>query len=258
RNLDMAHSLIYMYYLEGFGSPPPRSRNVLADLQPNILEGLWWKQESGVTGFITLSNTQSQPVHAKVQVSDAATEPIAEHSVTVPPSGKKGVVQKELGTAPASQGGVRITWDGADKGLVVNGALKDDAVGYSARLPLHFPPVASAPSMHLTHAAVGLMSGAAHPMMSFPAGTTFPPYPVVRKIADEPMTVTPTLWWMEGSVPHSAKLPPYTLSAYRTQNLDMPALLSQAGLKNFNGSLNLALEADGRARALLIGTGSVD
>src|SRR5262249_43137340 len=65
RNLDMAHSLIYMYYLEGFGSPPPRSRNVLADLQPNILEGLWWKQESGVTGFITLSNTQSQPVHAK-------------------------------------------------------------------------------------------------------------------------------------------------------------------------------------------------
>jgi Bacterial Ig-like domain (group 2) len=229
-----------------------------AALQTNILEGLWWKQESGVTGFISLSNTSSNPVNARIRTSDATAQSIAEHPVMVSPHGTKLRNLYELGTAPSSWGGIQVTWDGAGDGLIVNGGLKDEAVGYSARLPLHFPPVASAQTAKLSYAAVGLMTGAADPMMSFPSGTTFTPYAVVRNISDQPLSLTPTLWWTEGSIPRSARLNQFTLPAYSTKNLDFSALASTAGLSNFSGSVNLVIDTAGKSRALLMATGSVD
>jgi len=178
--------------------------------------------------------------------------------VTVSPHGTKVVNLRELMSVAGSQGGVRVTWEAPEGALIVNAGLEDQATGYSARLPLHFPPVASAETARLRYAAVGLMSGAADPMMLFPAGTTFTPYALVRNISAPPLSVTPTLWWMEGSMPHSAKLQQLSLPPYNSRNLNLPELISKAGLKNFNGSFNLILDADGKSRSLLTAVGSVD
>jgi len=35
-------------------------------------EGMWWKPEAGVTGFVALSNVTSESINARVQVSDNA------------------------------------------------------------------------------------------------------------------------------------------------------------------------------------------
>jgi hypothetical protein len=44
------------------------------------------------------------------------------------------------------------------------------------------------------------MAGAADPMMLFPAATTFTPYSILRNVSNAPISVTPTLWWMQGAV----------------------------------------------------------
>jgi hypothetical protein len=72
RNLDTAHSLIFYY---GFrpskptqlpGQPAP-----VAGQKTSFVEGLWWKQEPNVTGFVTLTNTGPKPIEAHVDVSDS-------------------------------------------------------------------------------------------------------------------------------------------------------------------------------------------
>jgi hypothetical protein len=102
------------------------------------------------------------------------------------------------------------------------------------------------------------MAGAADPMMSFPAGTTFTPYSVLRNVSDQPIQVSPTLWWMAAAAPRSAQLPSFTVPPGQTQSLNMPALLASASLNNFNGSMNLILDVQGPARGLLLTSGSVD
>jgi hypothetical protein len=45
---------------------------------------------------------------------------------------------------------------------------------------------------------------------------------------------------------------------HQSRNLDVPALLAAAGLKNFDGSFNLVLDVNGDSRGLLAAAGSVD
>jgi len=164
----------------------------------------------------------------------------------------------ELQFTTTSSGGVVLTHDGPAGGLVVSGGLEDEAVGYSAHLLLSSVPDASAKVSEVSYAALGLMSGVADPMMSFPAGTVFAPYAVVRNMSNQPVTATPTLWWMQGGAPSSAQLAAVTLAPHQTQNLDVASLIAGAGLKNFNGSVNLVLDAKGQEGALLLASGSVD
>jgi hypothetical protein len=106
------------------------------------------------------------------------------------------------------------------------------------------------------------MAGAADPMMSFPAGTTFAPYSVLRNVSDAPLSVMPTLWWMAAGAPQSAQLTPVSIQPHQTLGLDVMSLLAQAGLvsatKTFNGSFNLVFAANIKTGALLLAAGSVD
>jgi hypothetical protein len=102
------------------------------------------------------------------------------------------------------------------------------------------------------------MTGAADPMMSFPARTRFAPYSIVRNISDQPIQLTPTLWWMEAGQPRSALSHSITVPAGQTKDLDPISLLAAAGLKNFNGSANLVLDMQGTPGGLLLAAGSVD
>jgi hypothetical protein len=193
-----------------------------------------------------------------VQVTDKQGKPLSEHNVTVSPHGMKMVALRELATLKDTQGGVRVVSSETTDNLVINGGLEDPAVGYSATLPFAFEPVDPSKPAPINIAELGLMAGAADPMMLFPAGTTFTPYSVLRNVSDAAVLVTPTLWWMEGGVPRSARLPRINLLPYQTESLDVMSLLSVSGLKNFNGSFNLVFDGEARRGALVLASGSVD
>lgn len=262
RNVDTLHSLIFMYGLQPPPSPSAQTGTAAAN-QVHLLEGMWWKQEGNVTGFVALSNVSQQPITATVHVTGSANDAIGDHVVSLSPHGTKLVNLPELLSSGSDRGGVAVSYDGVDQGLIINGGLEDESVGYSAHLPIQPLPIAppsgnSAQVLETTYAELGLMMGAADPMMSFPAGTVFTPYSLARNISEQPFAVTPTLWWMQGAVARSYQLTPFTVPPHQTQRLDVPSLISQAGLKNFHGSVNLILETKGPAGGLVLSSGSVD
>lgn len=259
KNVDAVNSLIFIYPLR----QPHHPLATMASSPANNFEGLWWKQENDVSGFLSLANLTSQPITATVRLTDAAEGQLASYQVTVTPHGTKLLELSELKSTTASMGGIYVTHDGSEGALTINGALLDKAVGYSANLWVH--RVAQAPPNAQTQAItddtvaeLGLMVGAADPMLNFPSGTVFTPYSFVRNTSEQPAYVTPTFWWMAAGTPQSANLPAMTVSPHRTVNLNVPALLATAGLKNLNGTVNLVLSTKALDGALALSSGSVD
>jgi hypothetical protein len=198
QNTDAVHSLIFTYFLRPSLASPVTPASTAANQTVNVSEGMWWKQESNVTGFITLSNVSSQLVHAAIQVSDNQAQVFARYNAAVSSHSTKLINLRELESTTEQAGGIRISYDGAEEGLVIIGGLQDQAAGYSATMPFRSPPSASDKVSDTSFAELGLMMGAADPMMLFPAGATFTPYSVLRNVSDQPVSVTPTLYWMEG------------------------------------------------------------
>jgi hypothetical protein len=263
RNVDVLNSLIFIYPLQ---QPPEvfTSHDRSAPGQAaHKFEGLWWKQEKDVSGFLALANVTGQAINAAVRITDNADVQLASYQVTVPPHGTKMVTFDQLSSAVSVTGGVYLTHDGAEHGLAISGGLQDKAVGYSAHLPL-VPLPESEPNAEpktptqTTSAELGLMSGAADPMMNFPSGTVFTPYSLVRNTSGQAVSVTPTIWWMKGGVAQSARLSQINIAQHRTVDLNAPALIASAGLKDFNGSVNVVLDTNGPNGALVLTSGSVD
>lgn len=258
RNLDTVHSLIFNYGMHSTkplhspNQPPPRP-----EPQSNVVDGLWWKREPNVTGFVALANTTGRSLNASLETSDNQGLPLAQHSVRISAHGTKSVALKELESAAATEGGIRISYAGNPDDLLINGGIQDTNSGYSAGLPFTTVPALSTASQ-ATVAELGLMSGPADPMMQFPADVVFTPYAVVRNASSSVLTMTPTLWWMEGGKVQSAQLSTIQLGALQGRTLDVPALMAAAGLKNFSGSVNLVFDVQGNTGGLLMAGGSVD
>jgi hypothetical protein len=266
--VDALNSVIYVYGLQPAVDNFPKipgsvSSGTSGTSGSHSFEGLWWKHEANVSGFLALSNLSSTVINATIQVTDSADAVLGTYQVAITPQGTKMVDLAEIKSSTATTGGIYLTHDGIEHSLAINGAVFDNAVGYSARLAMLAVPASPAPGTppsvsQFTYSQLGLMSGAADPMMNFPAGTVFTPYSVVRNISNEPASVTPRLWWMAGARAQSAQLPQVTVPARRTVNLNAPALLTAAGLKNYNGSANLVLAISAQAGALVMNSGSVD
>jgi hypothetical protein len=255
-SVDVGHSLIFNYGLRPSLPVNPKAiQEVPAGAATQTEEGLWWKQEANVTAFVALSNTSEQPVKAQLQASDSAARSMGEHAVTISPHGTKIVNLPEVQSTTAQAGGLRVTYYGNVNQLIVNGGLEDQASGYSAGIPFISTPVPSPKAQVQSYAELGLMTGAADPLMRFPAGTTFTPYSLLRNIGNQPATVTPSIYWMEGAAAHSARLRPISLLPYQTQSLDVPRLLASNGPQNSNGSFNLVFDVEG---SVLMASGSVD
>ena len=259
-NIDPTHSLLFNYNVPLPTQPPADGADApSAAPTTSVLEGMWWKQESRVTGFVALSNPTQQPITATLLLTDAQGNPIGRRSVTISSHGTKNVDLVELQQAATTSGGLRITYAGPQDGLLANGGLQDKAVGYSANLlvgPL-------APTMEvqspLIISELGLMAGAADPMLQFPAGTTFTPYSVMRNVSGQPATVTPIFYWMAGGAAQSRQLASFAVAPNQTLSLDVMGLLAEAGLKNLNGSFNLIFEVQAQtAHPLVMAAGSVD
>jgi len=258
---DPIHSTIFTYGLQP---------SVVTDLHSHIsktkmngmyvTDGMWWKPEAGVTGFVGLSNITTGSIDARIQVSDHQNNLLGVYTARISPHSTKIISLKALEQAASgTAGGLRVLHTGTEEGLLINGGLEDQSSGYSANLPFHyrFSP-APAPKSPETYAELGLMTGPADPMMAFPAGTVFTPFSVARNVSSQPVSITPTLYWMQSGKAHSARLHPFTLVPFETQSIDVASLLSDASVRVVNGSVNLILEAQGQPRSLLMASGSVD
>ncbi len=258
RVVDVTRSVVFTF---GFGTPEsldPQSHHTPG---PQITEGMWWKQEPRVTGFLALANTTSRPITSKIDVSDNHSSLLGTHSITIAPHAMETLDLLELQSASTSAGGIRITYAGEQDALIVSGGLEDIGAGYSANIPFASPPHAAPPMSKPTVpqgiAELALMTGDADPWMHFPSGTVFTPYSVLRNVSAAPISVTPTAWWMQGSTPASFDLPRFTLAPLETRTLNVPALLAAAGLKDFSGSVNLDFDTQGQS-GLLLASGAVD
>jgi hypothetical protein len=258
RNVDVAHSLIFTYAMRPSTPTPLLMQHMPPTAQTKTIAGMWWKQESNITGFVALANISSQAANVTVQVTDNQANTLALHTATVSPHGMKFLDLTELQSAAATQGGIVITTDGTTDTLIVNGGLEDLSRGYSAILPFVTPPAQPLPPSPVSIAELGLMAGAADPMMLFPAATTFTPYSVLRNVSTAPVSVTPTIWWMQGAAAQSAHLPAIQLLPQQTQSLDVLSMLSSAGLKTYNGNFNITFDAQAAPGSLLLAAGSVD
>ena len=63
---------------------------------------------------------------------------------------------------------------------------------------------------------------------------------------------------MEASFARSVPLAQVTLPPHRSVNLNLASLISAAGPRNFGGSATVTFDYQGKLRALLMATGSVD
>lgn len=266
KNVDVLNSVIFIFGLQ----PSPEwhaeqkqwrleHKGSVSETLPASFEGLWWKQEKDVSAFLALSNVTGQAIHATVRLTGKGDVQLASYDVTISPQGTKMLTLEDLKTSTSDTGGIYVTHDGPEGGLDINGGLLDEAVGYSARLSLRPQPSSSQPQslQVLSVSELGLMTGAADPMMNFPSGTVFTPYSLVRNISDQTAEITPELWWMANGSAQSATLPKMTILPHQTANLNVLDLLGAAGLKNFSGSVNLILntKTDG---GLVFSSGSVD
>lgn len=259
-SVDPVHSTIFTtgFQPSVVQQMPARAPKVVGGL--NTVESLWWKPTADVTGFVALSNTSAQPADAKVKISTENSVQIGEQDVHLSPHGTKIVQLSAMQSFPVgATGGLQIQYTGPGNAMLLNGGLEDQTSGFSANLPFHFFAMPDpSKSTTETYAELGLMTGPADPMMSFPNGTTFTPFSVLRNIGNDPVTVTPSFYSMQGGAALSSQLSPFTVAPLASVALDVPELLADAGLGSFSGSVNLILEAQGPSRSLLLASGSVD
>jgi len=257
-SIDTVHSVIFTTGLTpSLPSNPKTKVWMLAEPGSQRIEGMWWKQEANVTGFVALSNTSGRVLDVSLHVTDAKNTSMAKHTVSISPHGTKMVKLPDLGQT-GNSGGIEVGYVGKYGELLASGGLQDNDAGYSAGLP--FAPIVSSSEeiSHSSYAEIGLMTGAADPMMQFPENTTFTPYSVMRNVSDQNATITPTLYWMRDGAAQSRTLPKLVLAPSTSRNLDTRSLLSAAGIASLNGSVNLILDVLGKPGAALLASGSVD
>jgi hypothetical protein len=106
--------------------------------------------------------------------------------------------------------------------------------------------------------SVGIMVGAADPMMMFPEGTKFAPYAAMRNVSAKEVLVAPSAHYMNGNTPVTVRLRPFRMRANEAAQLDLPAELAAAGVPSNVGMLTLGFSSTAAATDLLLATGSVD
>jgi hypothetical protein len=78
RNVDAVHSLVMAHNLRPALLYGVENGTNAAD-HLRAFEGVWWKQEQNVRGFISLSNSSTTPISARVQVTDNHTGVLGTH-----------------------------------------------------------------------------------------------------------------------------------------------------------------------------------
>ena len=242
---------------------------------PQFLDGLWWKHDAGVDGFVALANTTDGLVTATVQgiSSHGSSEQTREISLEAHETKqiRLSEVLENLHPGGERQGGVRVSYSGKPGDLYVIGGLINEEEGYSANIlfwahggendhntmNVESTGVASEPP-ELTYASVGVMVGEPDPLMMFPPKTVFTPYAVMRNTAERPIEVRLGVNFMANGKPNNVVLPAQTIGPGEARQLPVRDLLEDSGLRKFSGMINLTLRFKASPSELLVSVGSVD
>src|SRR5713226_9596607 len=259
--IDASRSLSYTYpFVEPMDMPGHDSKQVL--------EGLWWKHDPGVTGFVTLSNTTGQQQTAVLTPVLPGNNANSQQVTLAPQSTqmlKLEDIAAEVSPPDNRAGGIRVEYQGSQGAILVTGALANESEGYSANMPFWFQDMNSSSPTQVTYASAGLMLGKPDPMMmpGFPKETAFSVYLSLRNTTEKPLDVAVQLNYMsgmgmQGSAPITRNLPAQHLAPFEARQVDLQGPLNAAGLKDFNGSINLSTSFTGKGGDLILATGSVD
>ncbi len=253
--LNTPESLIFVTPFNGVDEMPASE---------HTLEGLWWRRDPGISGYVSFANVTENPAGVRVQAIDADGRPGPSVNLSLAPHATEMRNLEDLiGGVPgvrAQAGGLRVTYTAPMGGVMVTGGLVNEREGYSAAIPFVFhdnDPSQGAAA--ITYGSAGLMSGAPDPSMGFPKGTRFAPYAALRNTTTSRLSVSLSLTWMQtNGSPMTQPLGVTTLGPLQAEQVDMTAALARAGAGNLNGNLNLAVSFTGHAGDLIIATGSVD
>lgn len=227
---------------------------------PETMEGLWWKHDGGVTGFVTLTNTTGAEQKAAVRISGSLGHGGPTRSVTLCAHCTQvldlGEAVKDLPNNEQQAGGVSVQY--AQMGnVLVGGGLLNEGEGYSANIPF-WPHDTTSSRIAMTCASVGIMTGKADPMNGFPTETVFTPYLSLRNTSTKPLDVILRINYMKGSAPATVSLPPQRLRPMEARQIEISAALAGLALADFNGVINLAVSFTGQPGDLVMASGSVD
>lgn len=263
-SIDASRSLSYTF---PFSEPTGAS-------MMQTLEGLWWKHDRNVSGWIALSNVSDAATQATIQFASSGNAAQPAKTIALSPHTTQMFRLEDFANNPSplvkDAGGIRVTYTGQPGSLQVNGGLENASEGYSANIRFSGHDMSSAPATSISYASAGLMFGKPDPMMmpGFPKDTAFAPYLILRNTTEKPLDVALQLNYMKGmpgssmsmnsSAPVIRALPMQHLAPGEAKQVNMEAALSSAGLNNFNGSINLSATFTGKAGDLLLATGSVD
>ncbi len=198
-----------------------------------VIDGLWWRRDAGVGGFVSLASVSDEPVSVTVQAvgSRGGRAPpeslqLSAHSTAMLDLDQltEGLPETENQT-----GGLGVEYVAEPGALVVAGGLANEQEGYSENMPFCPHGTASTSPAAYAVASVGIMVSQPDPMMGFPSGTTFNPYAVVRNTRGGHLTLVPALNYMAGSQPLTRTLPPVQLASWEARQLDVAAMMKSAG-----------------------------
>jgi hypothetical protein len=239
-----------------------------------VLDGLWWKHDAGVGGFVAVANTTDGPVAGTVRGLDSHGTPGPIRDFSLAPHETEQLrldeLLEDLPIAENKEGGIRVVYSGKPGDLYVEGGLLNEAEGYSAAILFWAHGGENDHAMHdssgaavsgpteLTYASVGIMVGEPNPMMMFPPGTVFDPYAVLRNTTESPISVRLAVNFMAGGKPEDLTLPPQTMGPLEARQLPLRDMLEHAGLRDFSGMINLTLKFQASPSELLVSIGLVD
>jgi hypothetical protein len=248
QNRDAKRSLNFNFQLR---TPAPMQHGTSTTVQ----EGLWWKEDSGVKGFLALMNVTSRPISVRVQVVSEYGAFESEKGFHLQPNETRSI--DLLTGAEGSSGGIRVSYEGAAKDIVLAGGLENPLEGYSAQIPfLTISP--DAKTSVISVSSVGLMLGAPDPMMKFPSGTQFGIYLALRNTTEQPISIIPTLYYMEGAEVRKVALKTLTLAARQARHWSPKELSEELGLPALNATMNLVFSYQGGPSDVIIANGSID
>lgn len=274
--IDAPRSLLYKSAFEMMMN----SMNVGMSPSLQRVEGLWWRRDPSIGGFVDLANTTGNVMKVNVRVASAHGLRLPAQQVSLAPHVSQMLDLDQLTASlpgfESGQGGVRAEWSGYMGDIIIQGGLEGDREGYSTDLPFwsHNPPSSMntmmaggasqpAPSHQRTSsgqalAAVGIMTGFPAPAMNFPSWVRFTPYVILRNTTRRPMSLNPVLYLANTGQSQSFQLPNELLAPHEARQLDIAASLAKLHLQNFDGFINLTYSYQGAIGDVVMATGSVD
>jgi hypothetical protein len=220
-----------------------------------VQEGLWWKEDRDVEGFLALINSSRRPINVRVQVLSDYGAFESEMTMHLRPNQTRNVDLLE--NSEGSSGGVRVTYAGNEGDIALAGGLENPDEGYSAQIPFLTISPETQPST-VAVSSVGLMYGTPDPMMKFPSGTQFGVYLALRNTSARPILVSPTLYYMQGMEVQKSTLKTLALAVGEGRHWTPEELSRELVLPNLSGMINLTFSYQGCPSDVIMANGSID